>query len=142
MRLLSDDWFDERLRLARLASVVMGFDARIQHVVASETGEVRYYDLVQDGRIVDSARGEVPNPHVTVHNSWRDELALVSGELDPVLAVGLGTIRLEGDQARLLPILPYLMNPEAMRLRGELLAVTETPEEQDSSTMAGFTVPT
>ena len=112
MRFLSAEWLD--LRMAKSAGFVVAedVDLRIQRVVTAgpDEIEVRYFDELRGGRLSRTGIGDVADPDLTIWSTWTDEMGLLSGEVDPYVAVVEGQVRVEGDQSRLLLLLPMLQH--------------------------------
>ena len=136
MQFLSEEWLEERYRLAWTAPPsVSDVTIRIQHVVeGGPLGTVRYYDDVVDGRLARSGRGDIDDPHVTITNQWYDELAVVWGQVDPADILIAGRVTVDGDQRLLLLIVPALISPIAGQLATELAA--KTTDEASQAAMA------
>jgi hypothetical protein len=128
MELLSAQWLAERLRLGSELPGFAGANALLQHeVTGGPNGTVYFYDDIKDGRLVDSAPGQLPEPEVTIRYDWSVELALTRGTLDPVSGVLTGQIIVDGDMGRLLPLVSVLETDAAVVARLSLYGVTATP---------------
>lgn len=127
MRFLSQEWLDERCRLAWTAPPELSdVTIRIQHVVLDgPDGTVRYYDNVVDGRLVATGLGDIESPTVTVTNQWSDELAVLRGQVDPADILIAGRVSVEGEQQMLLQLAPALISSIANKLVVQLASVTE-----------------
>jgi hypothetical protein len=127
LRFLSEEWLDERRRLAWTAPAQLSeISIRIQHVVlGGPDGTVRYYDDVVDGRLAGSGLGEIESPTVTVTNHWSDELGVLRGLVDPADILIAGRVTVEGDQQHLLLLVPALISNTAGELAAKLAESTE-----------------
>jgi hypothetical protein len=127
LRFLSQEWLDERHRLAWTAPAgLTDITIRIQHIVeGGPDGTVRYYDNVVNGRLEASGLGEIESPTVTITNQWSDELAVLRGQADPADILIAGRVTVTGDQQHLLLIVPALISAPALALVGQLAAATE-----------------
>ena len=127
IKFLSEEWLAERSRLAWTAPPALSDSTvRIQHVVTGgPDGTVHYYDDVVDGRLLTSGLGEIEAPSVIITNDWSDELAVLRGQVDPADILLAGRVVVEGDQQKLLGMVPALISPTAAALVVELAAITE-----------------
>ncbi|BBB01927.1 hypothetical protein RVR_9563 [Actinacidiphila reveromycinica] len=124
MRLLSEEWLAERLRLGSALPVVPGATAVVQHEVHGDAGPARYFDDIREGRLTDSRLGVHPTPHAVIRYQRSVELAMLCGEIDAVSGVISGRITVEGDLNRLLPLVSVLQTPAAIEVLRQLNAVT------------------
>jgi hypothetical protein len=112
MRFLSAEWLE--LRMAKSVGFVLAdeVDLRIQHVVTDgpDGTEIRYFDELRDGRLYRTGAGEIDGHDLVMTSTWSDELGLLSGDLDPYVAVVEGQVRVDGDHALLLAFLPMLQH--------------------------------
>jgi hypothetical protein len=112
MRFLSAEWLE--LRMAKSAGFVVAedVDLRIQRVVTGgpDDIEIRFFDEFKGGRLSRSGIGDVDDPDLTITSTWPDEVGLLSGDIDPYVAVVEGQVRVEGDHGLLLMLLPMLQH--------------------------------
>jgi len=131
MKFLSGEWFGNRLTLAAELPTIAGASARLQHQVTTRDGDtLRYYDIIEDGRLLGSALGVVPDADVVLDMLWTDELAFVRGQLDPVIGVLQGRIVITGDENRALALLPILQTPQALAIQRVLDRTTEDDHDR------------
>lgn len=124
MDFLSEAWLAVRLRLGRADQWLPDMNVRIQHVVreAPDGAEVRYYDEVVGGRLVDSGLGELSDPDVVITNLWADELAVLRGDLDMFDVLLAGRVEVDGDHGRLFLMVPTLISAEFAKFSRALVA--------------------
>ncbi|MEY9905038.1 hypothetical protein ABIA35_001254 [Catenulispora sp. MAP12-49] len=127
IKFLSEEWLAERSRLAWTAPPTLSDSTvRIQHVVTGgPDGTIHYYDDVVEGRLVTTGLGKIDDPSVTITNDWSDELAVLRGQVDPADILLAGRVVVEGDQQKLLGMVPALISPTAAQLVVDLAAITE-----------------
>lgn len=127
IKFLSEEWLAARSKLAWTAPAALSDSTvRIQHVVTGgPDGTIHYYDDVVDGRLVTTGLGEIDDPSVTITNDWSDELAVLRGQVDPADILLAGRVTVEGDQQKLLGMVPALISQTAAKLVVELAAITE-----------------
>jgi putative sterol carrier protein len=123
---LTQEWLDESTKLAADQPVRPGASARLQYrVTGGPDGEIEYYWIVEDGKLVENRLGRVDDPEVTLVEDYADALAMQKGELDANTAFMQGKITVEGDVAKLMSLLPLTMSPEFHAFQAAVLAITE-----------------
>jgi SCP-2 sterol transfer family len=112
---LSAEWFDETRGLWSDAPAAGNVAARLQcEVSGGPEGGLSCYWLLDGGRLVGSGPGGIDAPDVTVTLTWADALAVQRGHLDPSVAFMQGRLKVSGDMAVLVAVLPAT-NTEAFR---------------------------
>lgn len=125
---LSEEWFEELRRVGSAQPQHPGASARVQFVlVGGPDGEVRYYWVVEDGRLTACGLGELDDAELTLTESFDDALAIQRGELDSSAAFMQGRIKVGGSMTRLLALLPLLSSPEHRAAMEELNERTTLP---------------
>lgn len=123
---LSQEWLDESRTLAEDQPVRPGATARIQyHTTGTPEGDVKYYWVLEDGKLVDSKLGELPDSDFTLTMSYDDAVKVQQGELDPNAAFMQGRMKVTGNMAKLMSLLPLTNSPEYRALQEEIRKVTE-----------------
>ncbi len=123
---LTQEWLDESTRLAESQPVREGASARLQYVITgAPEGDITYYWIVEDGKLRDNRLGVLEDAEVTLTESVEDAVALQKGELDANAAFMQGKIKVTGDVAKLLALLPITMSPEFREFNAAVLAMTE-----------------
>ena len=123
---LTQEWHDEYLRLAESQPERPGASARMQYVITGgPDGDVRYYWLLENGRLVDIELGEIPDPEITLTVTYEDAMKIQQGELDANAAFMQGRIKVAGNMAKLMSLLPVTNSPEYKQLQEDVRAVTE-----------------
>jgi alkyl sulfatase BDS1-like metallo-beta-lactamase superfamily hydrolase len=123
---LTQEWHDEYLRLAESQPERPGASARMQYVITGgPDGDVRYYWLLQNGKLVDIKLGEIPDPEITLTVAYDDAKKIQQGELDANAAFMQGRIKVAGNMAKLMSLLPVTNSPEYKQLQEDVRAVTE-----------------
>jgi hypothetical protein len=122
---LSPEWFDRFETLAGDRIWFPGVSARIQvEVTGGPEGEVRYYRVVEDGRLTHGATGKVDDPDITLTWSWADAVAASQGELDPNVAFMQGRMKAAGSTGQLLKLLPVARTKEWQTLQRSVASIT------------------
>lgn len=125
-RWLSEAWMKESLRLASSQPERKGVSARIQFVVSGgPAGEVAYFWVVEDGRLVECSLGRLDDAQVVLTYDHDDAMRIQKGDLDVTSAFMQGKVRAEGDVARLLGLLPITASEEFQAFQSALGAATE-----------------
>ena len=123
---LTQEWLDEQRRLAADQPERPGATARMQYVITGgPDGDIRYYWVLEDGRLLESARGDLEDKELTLTQSYDDALAIQKGELDEQNAFMQGRIRVEGNMAKLMALLPITSSPEYRELQNKIREITE-----------------
>jgi putative sterol carrier protein len=123
---LTQEWLDEATELAQSQPERPGASARLQYVITDgPDGEVKYYWIVEDGKLLDNRLGELADAEVTLTETYDDAMRIQKGELDANAAFMQGKIRVGGDVAKLMALLPITMSPEFSEFNKAVLAMTE-----------------
>ncbi|HSH60925.1 MAG TPA: SCP2 sterol-binding domain-containing protein [Acidimicrobiales bacterium] len=123
---LTQDWLDEERRLAESQPERPGASARMQYVVTGgPDGEVRYYWVLENGKLLDSRLGDLSDAEVTLTTNYDDAMKVQQGELDANAAFMQGRVKVTGNMAKLMALLPITNSPEYKQFQEELRQVTE-----------------
>ena len=124
---LTQEWHDEFKRLSNATQPERpGVNARMQQVVTGgPDGDIHYYWVIEDGKLVESSLGELPDAEFTMTTGWADSVAVQKGDLDPNAAFMQGKMKVSGNMAKLLSLLPLTNSPEYKQLQEDIRAVTE-----------------
>ncbi len=123
---LTQEWLDEERRLAESQPERPGASARMQYVVTGgPDGEVRYYWVLENGKLLDSQLGDLSDAEVTLTTNYDDAMKVQQGELDANAAFMQGRVKVTGNMAKLMALLPITNSPEYKQFQEELRQVTE-----------------
>jgi hypothetical protein len=104
---LSQEWLDAERATSEALPPTPGASARVQWVVTGgPEGEVRFTSVIEDGRIVEQALGDVPDADFTLTAPHPLFEALRSGEVDETVAFMQGKLKFAGDMGRYLALMP------------------------------------
>ena len=124
---LTQEWHDEFKRMSNETQPERpGVNARMQQVVTGgPEGDVKYYWVIEDGKLVESSLGELPDPEFTMTTAWDDSARIQKGDLDANAAFMQGKMKVSGNMAKLLSLLPLTNSPEYKQLQEDIRAVTQ-----------------
>ncbi len=123
---LTQEWFDEQTRLAQDQPERPGATARMQYVVTGgPDGDVRFYWILEDGKLIENSLGTLDDPELTLTQSYEDAKKIQTGELDAQAAFMQGRIKAEGNMAKLLALMPITNSPEYRALQERIREITE-----------------
>ncbi|MDQ1438821.1 MAG: hypothetical protein QOK43_2450 [Acidimicrobiaceae bacterium] len=123
---LSQEWLDETKKMAESQPDRPGASARMQYVVTGgPDGDVKYYWVLENGKLQESQLGELPDAEVTLTQTYDDAMKIQKGELDANAAFMQGRVKVTGNMAKLMSLLPLTNAPEYKQLQSEIQAVTE-----------------
>ena len=123
---LTQEWLDESKKLGESQPERPGASARMQYVVTGgPDGDIKYYWVLENGKLLESQLGEMPDPEVTLTQTYEDAMKIQKGELDANAAFMQGRIKVTGNMAKLMSLLPLTNSPEYKQLMTEVQAITE-----------------
>jgi putative sterol carrier protein len=123
---LTQEWLDEARKLAEDQPVRPGATARIQyHTTGGPEGDVRYYWILEDGKLLDSQLGDIPDADFTLTMTYEDASKVQKGELDPNAAFMQGRMKVSGNMAKLMSLLPLTNSPEYRVLQEQIRGITD-----------------
>jgi putative sterol carrier protein len=126
-KFLTQEWMDRARELAADFPETPGASVRLQQVVTGAPGgDVTYHTVIEDGRTLVQALGEDPEgAEVTLTNSYEDAVQVLQGELDASAAFMQGRIKVTGNMAKMMALLPVTSTPEYRQLQERLRAETQ-----------------
>lgn len=123
---LTQEWLDESTQLAKTQPERPGATARLQYVITgTPDGDVRYYWVVEDGKLLENRIGALSDAEVTLTETYEDAMSIQKGDLDANAAFMQGKIKVDGDVAKLMALLPITMSPEFAEFQKAVLEMTE-----------------
>ena len=124
---LTQEWLDESRKLAEDQPVRPGATAKMQYVVtgAPEGEDIKYYWVLEDGKLLDSQLGEAADSDFTLTMSYDDAKKVQQGELDPNAAFMQGRMKVAGNVAKLMALLPITNSPEYKQLQEQVREMSE-----------------
>ena len=124
---LTQEWLDETRKLADSQPERPGASARMQYVVTGAPGgeDVKYYWVLENGKLLESQLGELPDAEVTLTQSYDDAVKVQKGELDANAAFMQGRVKVTGNMAKIMALMPLTNKPEYKDIQDKLRSETE-----------------
>jgi putative sterol carrier protein len=123
---LSQEWLDETRVLAAGQPERPGASAQLQYVVTGgPDGDVKYYWILQDGKLIESALGNAPEADFTLTRTYEDSVKVQNGELDSNAAFMQGRMKVAGNMTKFMALLPLTSSPEYQKLQTKVREVTQ-----------------
>lgn len=123
---LTQEWLDESKKLAEDQPERPGASARMQYVVTGgPDGEVKYYWVLDNGKLLESQLGELDDAEITLTQTYEDARKIQAGELDANAAFMQGRIKVDGNMAKLMALMPITNSPEYRELQSRINEITE-----------------
>jgi putative sterol carrier protein len=124
-RYLSQEWLDALREAAASQPERPGATARIQYAVSGgPDGDVKYYWILQDGKLLEAALGTVDDADITLTLTYEDSVKVQQGELDANAAFMQGRMKVAGNMGTLMQLLPLTNSPEYKQLQSEVTQAT------------------
>ena len=123
---LSQAWLDEGRALAGSQPERPGASAKMQYVVTGgPEGDIKYYWILDNGKLLESQLGEVDDVDFTLTLSYDDSVKIQQGELDANAAFMQGRMKVTGNMGKLMQLMPLTNSPEYKALQEEIRGITE-----------------
>src|SRR3954468_9900137 len=123
---LTQEWLDETRKMGESQPERPGATARMQYVITGgPDGDVRYYWVLEDGHLRENRLGTIDDAEVTLTQSYDDAKRVQQGELDEQAAFMQGKVKVEGNMAKLMALLPITSSPEYRDLQSKIREITE-----------------
>ena len=123
---LTQEWLDAGKDLAQEFPERPGATARMQYVVTgAPDGDIKYYQVIENGKMLESQLGEDPDAEFTLTLSYDDSVKVQKGELDANAAFMQGRMKVTGNMGKLMSLLPLTQSPEYKAIQDKIREVTE-----------------
>ena len=123
---LSQEWLDEGRKLSDEFPERPGASARMQYVVTgTPDGDVKYYWVLENGKILESTLGEDPTADFTITSTYEDSVKIQKGELDANAAFMQGRMKVTGNMGKLMSLMPLTQSPEYKAIQQKINEITE-----------------
>ena len=123
---LTQEWLDETAKMGDSQPERPGASARMQYVITGgPEGDIKYYWILENGKILESKLGELPDADFTMTLTYDDSMKVQKGELDPNAAFMQGRMKVTGNMGKLMTLMPLTNSPEYKALQEEIREITE-----------------
>jgi putative sterol carrier protein len=123
---LSQEWLDMQRELAQDFPERPGATARMQYkVTGAPEGDVSYYTVIENGKILENSLGEDPEAEFTLSQTYEDSVKVLQGELDANAAFMQGKVKVTGNMGKLMSLMPLTQSPEYKDIQAKVAAQTE-----------------
>ena len=99
--------------------------ARRPLVTFRTTSERPQIHFLEDGKLLESQLGEIADGDFTLTMTFEDAKKVQTGELDPNAAFMQGRMKVSGNMAKLMSLLPLTNSPEYRALQEQIREITE-----------------
>ena len=115
---LTQEWLDEARKLAEGQPERPGASAKMQYVVTGgPEGDIKYYWVLENGKLLESQLGELPDVDFTMTLTYDDSVKVQQGELDANAAFMQGRMKVTGNMGKLMQLMPLTNSPEYKALQ-------------------------
>jgi predicted lipid carrier protein YhbT len=123
---LTQEWLDLGRELSADQPERPGASAKMQYIVTGgPDGDVKYYWVLENGRLLESSLGEIDDADFTLTSTYDDSVAIAKGELDANAAFMQGKMKVTGNMGKLMQLMPLTMSPEYQALQTKVRELTE-----------------
>jgi len=123
---LTQEWLDLQKELAQAFPERPGATARMQYLVTgTPEGDVRYFTVVENGKIVENTLGDDPQTEFTLSQTYDDWVRILNGELDANAAFMQGRIKVVGNMGKLMSLMPLTQSAEYKTIQAKVAEQTE-----------------
>ena len=123
---LTQEWLDEFVKLAEDQPARPGATVKIQYkATGGPNGDIDYYWIIDEGKFVDAKLGTIEGADFTMTSAYDDVAKVQRGELDATAAFMQGKMKVSGNMAKMMSLLPITNSPEWKALQQKVNAITE-----------------
>jgi putative sterol carrier protein len=123
---LSQEWHDTAKELAQTFPEKPGATAKMGvKVTGGPEGDIHYFQVVENGKVLEQAVGELADADFTMVSTWEDSVRIQKGELDANAAFMSGKMKVTGNVGKLMALMPLTMSAEYKTIQEQIRATTE-----------------
>jgi putative sterol carrier protein len=123
---LTQEWLDQQREIAQEFPERPGATAHLQYVVTGAPGgDIRYFWVVDSGKILQDELGDDPDAEVILTLSYDDSVKIQKGELDETAAFMQGRLKVTGNMGKLMSLMPLTQSPEYKAIKEKVTQITE-----------------
>ena len=123
---LSQEWLDTQREIAQEFPEKPGATAHLQYLVTGgPDGDVRYFWVIENGKVLQDALGEDPDAEVNLTLTYEDSVKMQKGQLDETAAFMQGRLKVTGNMGKLMSLMPLTQSPEYKAIKEKITQVTE-----------------
>ena len=123
---LTQEWLDQTREMAADQPERPGASVKMNYVVlGGPDGDVTYHWILENGKLMESKLGALEDGEVTLTMSYDDAVKQAKGELDANAAFMQGRVKVTGNMAKLMSLLPLTNAPEYKELQVKISEITE-----------------
>jgi putative sterol carrier protein len=123
---LTQEWLDIGRELAQEFPERPGATARMQYVTTgAPEGDVAYFQVLENGKILESTLGEDPSADFTITSTYEDSVKIQKGELDANAAFMQGRMKVTGNMGKLMSLMPLTQSPEYKSIQAKIAEQTD-----------------
>jgi putative sterol carrier protein len=122
----TQEWLDDTKKMAEDQPERPGASARMQYIIAgAPEGDIEYYWVLENGKLIECKIGHLEDSEVTLTTAYPDALKIQKGDLDANAAFMQGKVKVTGNMAKVMALLPITNSPEYKQLVADIAKVTE-----------------
>ncbi len=127
---LAEEWMELYATCGAELPERAGIDVITQYVIEkTPNGNIRWFDVVVDGRVVEASLGKNKEADVTITWKYPYDVKMLSGELGPDAAYMQGRIKVEGDHPKWLFTWSEVLHSDEYRaFQAKVHADTDYPD--------------
>ena len=123
---LTQEWLDLFKELAQEFPERPGASAVMQYVITgAPDGDVKYVQKIENGKMTQSQLGADDDAEFTLSMGYDDAVKVQKGEMEATAAFMQGKMKVSGNMAKMMSLLPITNSPEWKALQEKVNAVTE-----------------
>jgi putative sterol carrier protein len=123
---LTQEWLDQQQKIAQEFPERPGATAHLQYVVTGgPEADIKYYWVLENGKLQQSKLGEDPDAEVTLTLSYDDSVKIQKAELDETAAFMQGRLKVTGNMGKLMSLMPLTQSPEYKSIKAKITDITE-----------------